>query len=412
VTEEKKLRTHFLILGTFLPEDILKDVFIKDTFPHVQDYKFIKNFVSSLIYTKKVNLSFVSYLNVSDYPFFPQKIVKKIVWSTKINNEELSGISVPFINTPISKVITRFFSMLFYGYKTLLKNKKTQGIIVYGAYLPSLVSGYILSKTFKVPLIGILTDPPALSNSRDNKIKKYLRKIEKILTSLFLKKVNKLIVVNENLAIDFSPQTPYIVVNGFIDRHEFSNAKNKDENIETNKNTIIFAYTGSIEKKYGIKELVEGFLKASVENAVLEICGRGDFDNELREISKNYRNIIYHGFVLPDKALEIQRRAHFLINTRPLNESYTKYSFPSKMLEYMASGKPIITTLLPGMEPYKDFLIILEDNNPETISKIIRKLCLDDYSKYIAIGIKAKEFVLKNNTIEALGEKILNFLLF
>lgn len=55
------------------------------------------------------------------------------------------------------------------------------------------------------------------------------------------------------------------------------------------------------------------------------------------------------------------------MNPRPNNESYTKYSFPSKDIEYLLSGKPTVAFLLDGMpECYRDFLYVIDQNKEIT----------------------------------------------
>ena len=50
-----------------------------------------------------------------------------------------------------------------------------------------------------------------------------------------------------------------------------------------------------------------------------------------------------------------------LVNPRPDNEEYTRYSFPSKNIEYLLTGKPVVAYLLSGMpEVYQDFMCTID----------------------------------------------------
>ena len=54
---------------------------------------------------------------------------------------------------------------------------------------------------------------------------------------------------------------------------------------------------------------------------------------------------------------------------------YTKNSFPSKNMEYMVSRTPIMTTKLPGMpEKYDPYVYFIEDESPDGIANVLRKV--------------------------------------
>ena len=69
-------------------------------------------------------------------------------------------------------------------------------------------------------------------------------------------------------------------------------------------------------------------------------CGYVDLDlieSLLKKLQKDKR-IIYWGVVEQKHVFEMQQQATLLVNPRKGHEEYTKYSFPSKTMEYMASG--------------------------------------------------------------------------
>ena len=92
-----------------------------------------------------------------------------------------------------------------------------------------------------------------------------------------------------------------------------------------------------------------------------------------------------------------------MVNPRPTNEEYTKYSFPSKNMEYMVSGTAVLTTDLPGMpEKYKQHVYLIEDESVDGICKVLRRIAEFNEEDVINKGRMAREFVLseKNNKIQ------------
>jgi glycosyltransferase involved in cell wall biosynthesis len=278
-------------------------------------------------------------------------------------------------------------------------------------HVPFMLIGYLLSKLYCLDYIAIWTDPPSVRSERDSFLKSRLRYIELFVSKLLMRKASKVVSVTKHLAQDFAPQKPYLVIEGIIDQSEIIANRNEENRKDCNSNEIKIVYTGSLSKRYGVKNIVEGFKLVKDDNILLEIYGRGDYEKELTEVCSKNNKIIYKGFVSNEEARDAQRKADFLINARSANDEYTKYTFPSKTLEYMLSGTPLITTLLPGMpENYKDYLLLLENNDPKTICEMLQNAIKLDRKQRNSIGYKALKFA-KSKNYKNQGEKITKFIL-
>ncbi|MGL4865845.1 MAG: glycosyltransferase, partial [Cetobacterium sp.] len=320
------MKDEYLYIGFAVPQEEMEKHFKNDPFPSIQSNKFNWNIIKGLEYSKKYKIAYICATQVSNFPLYPKKYFSKKIWNVNIFGGEVRILEIPYINTEILKIITRFLSVMFYGVKEILKLKNRKGIIVCDIHIPFMLSGYILSKIFRVKYIAIWTDPPALSNERESGIKSKLRKIELNIAKFLMKRVDKVIAMTKYLYQDFAPGKPNLIVEGIVDELEICNKE-----AEKNNHEIKIVYTGSLEKRYGIENIVKGFQLINKENIVLEIYGRGDYEKELKSISETNTRIKYFGFVNNKKILNIQRSANFLINARDEKEKYTRYSFPSKM---------------------------------------------------------------------------------
>ena len=136
----------------------------------------------------------------------------------------------------------------------------------------------------------------------------------------------------------------------------------------------------------------------------------GDMENEMPAYMKRDNRIVYKGIVLNNEIVQIQEEATLLINPRPTTEEFTKFSFPSKNMEYMVSGTPMVTTKLPGMPPeYYEYVFLFEDETVEGMADTLKNILLRSDAELSCLGSKAQQFVLnsKSNYIQA--ERILNF---
>ncbi|MFF2755787.1 glycosyltransferase [Psychrobacillus sp. NPDC058041] len=402
------MKQNFLFLGFAIPDEEMKEVLSIDKLPAIQTHKFNWNLIKGVEIYDTFNFTYISARPISDYPFFPQKKIKSKEWKVDIFDKKIEILEICFHNSSIFKIVTRFFSGLYYSIKKYHKEKNKSGVIVYSVHVPFMIIGYFISKIYKVDYIVIWTDPPAVQNGRESFMKKKLRGVERFFSRHLMKRVSKVIALTKYLAEDFAPNKPYLVIEGIIDEKDI-NLNTKDEQ-NGELNVIKVVYTGSIEKRYGIKNIVEGFQFIKDDNIILEIYGHGDYEEELEKVCTINNNIRYKGFIPNKDILKIQREADFLINARSAEDEYVKYSFPSKTLEYMLSGTPLITTMLPGIpDEYKDYIILLENNDPQNISETLHRVKRLNKQERINIGMNALEFAKSKNYVKQ-GRKIINFL--
>ena len=158
---------------------------------------------------------------------------------------------------------------------------------------------------------------------------------------------------------------PYCVIDGLY------SVKNKFEDaIENSGKTMV--YTGSLHREYGICELLSAFCCEESEDWKLIIAGSGNAEDEVKKAEKEQSNIVFLGTLQMPEILKLQREATILVNPRPVDGIDAKYSFPSKTMEYMLSGRPVFMNLLPGMDPiYADYLLTPERFQTDSFKKAL-----------------------------------------
>lgn len=168
-------------------------------------------------------------------------------------------------------------------------------------------------------------------------------------------------------------------------------------------------YTGTLNRELGIGLLLDAFRNHT--DAQLWLCGRGDMENEVRDAAANHPAIRYFGFVPQKQALALQARAAVLINPRTSDGLYTRYSFPSKTLEYMRSGKPVLCCKLEGIpDEYDAFLYYIQPQTADGIIRAVGDLLALLPEERERMGERAREFALTHKNSRAQGKRIYDFL--
>ena len=156
----------------------------------------------------------------------------------------------------------------------------------------------------------------------------------------------------------------------------------------------IFMYIGALTEHGGINNLASAFTSLEDENAELWICGRGE-NNQLQELANREDRIKLMGFLSDDKIYKMAFQATFFVNPRPLGFGPNKLNFPSKLLLYLAFGKPVISTISLGMSlEYSSVVIKIEDESKASIIRSLElslKMDNDIYEEICKKVVKFKE---------------------
>ena len=212
--------------------------------------------------------------------------------------------------------------------------------------------------------------------------------------------------MRERLPIGNKPTT---VLEGIYNQGDEKQMDDESKTSEFAEKYIL--YTGTLARRYGIMNLVHAFSRTNLKDVKLYICGEGETKTEILEYVKNNPRIVYKGLVKRDEALHIQRNAMLLVNPRTPEGEFTKYSFPSKTMEYLASGVPTLLYRLPGIpNEYYDYCFSLTDISIDALTNKIEQILNTDYNELRIIGKQARNFILDKKNPKQQTKKIIDLI--
>jgi len=328
------------------------------------------------------------------------------------HKEEENGIQIKYIPSPnfrafriVWLLVYCFFKVLFWGIK-----RKKDKVVICDVLNVSACTGVILAtRIANVPCVGIVTDMPGIGVGNDdaNTNKKERVSFATRINRWYLDKFTHYVFLTEqmNNAIN-TKHRPYIVMEGLVDVN-MTIPKNNQK-----KDKRIVIYAGGLYERYGLKLLVDGFIKADVENTELWLYGNGPFVESLATYCENHPNIIYKGIRPNEEVVEAELKATLLVNPRPTHEEFTMYSFPSKNMEYMVSGTPVLTTILPGMpkEYYPYVYLFDKGETTEGYAEVLRHVLTLPDEELQEKGMKARNWVLENKNNIKQAKRITEFI--
>ena len=200
---------------------------------------------------------------------------------------------------------------------------------------------------------------------------------------------------------------PFLIVEGQV-----------DEGMGRTQNTLsgkypekVCLYAGMLYRLYGVDKLVRAFLRVTDPEARLFLYGTGDAEEDIRAAMARDNRIRLMGLAGNETVVAAEVRSTLLINPRPTEGAYAAYSFPSKNLEYMASGTPVLTTCLAGIpEEYEAYTYLFRDESEEGMARTLSQVLSLSRETLHEKGEAAKAFVLGEKTNTRQAGRILAFM--
>lgn len=278
-------------------------------------------------------------------------------------------------------------------------------IIVYTPHTPFIqAANWAKRKDPRIKICMVVPDLPQYMDLSESlsPIYKFLKSIDLKQFAKENKTVDSYILLTEQMADALNVgDRPYRVVEGIYE------ATNGVSNKRVGIKTIV--YTGKLNLAFGATNLVKAFHSIQNANIRLVICGSGEAKNEIAQIAAKDSRIDFKGQVTSDEARKCILDGDILVNPRPNDSIYTKYSFPSKIIDYLATGNPVIAFELDGMPKiYKDFIYYIPENNIESIAKTIQRVINADPKEIQVRTNKALQYINYKLSREEVAKSIIN----
>ena len=105
------------------------------------------------------------------------------------------------------------------------------------------------------------------------------------------------------------------------------------------------------------------------------------------------------------------KSSRVLINPRPASLPEHRYNFPSKILEYLAVGRPVISTATSDVaKEYGAYLILLDTETPQALAHLIESVFARSDAELDGIGERGRRYVLAERNWKVLSQHVVRFL--
>lgn len=318
--------------------------------------------------------------------------VDRTINNSKVKIIRTAHLQIPYIRR-LSSLITNFFQIL----KIIRKDRPD--IIICYSMSNGLIS-LVLAKLFNIQFIFHYID----ILHRLVVIKK-VQFIAKIITKILFKYADQIIVLtkfqlNRVYNEGANPEKIRVLPNGIsinntiISQEKYMQLKKK---FEIKDDDFVIFFMGWLYDFAGLKEIIDYYdykIKTDFFNIKFLILGDGGIYNSLFKYVKEIKAdwVIFAGRVPFSEITEYIALADLCLLSFEIND-ITKEITPSKIIEYMAMKKPVLSNSLPGvvLEIGRNNGVIFAKNQKDLIRRI--ELLSHNKEKLIEIGQRGYKLV-------------------
>jgi len=283
--------------------------------------------------------------------------VKSLGWKTKINGRVLSLSKITLFTpqvSPGSSLGRAIHFLLGFFFISRAIREFAPDIVVSYAFPTFGLQGLYASRRARVPYLSRVIDV-------SHKIRKFaapgiIRFLERrIYAGCDWLSANNCALLGyccqmASRQINFSVELPPLNISHFSSQSSLNHKVKSALGIPIGSKVIL--YMGTFFYFSGLSEVIRSFSYARKQNEYLVLVGGGEQDSELRQLVRDLdleRVVIFTGYVTFEDLPKFLAIATVAINPM-LKSTVSQFGFPNKVLQYMASAKPVSSTRLKSLE--------------------------------------------------------------
>lgn len=369
------------------------------------------SFIDGLDFLLENPLTLVSCLFVGSYPVNHRfsRVQKQIFHHKPESVDYLVGFN--------NRVVIRHFSMLKNTWRTMIEllkddSLKPEILLVYSTNYINIEIARRIKKRFEnIKVVIIVPDLMIYTSQRFGRLspRGLFRSFQDWLARRVLPKLDGYIFLTKPMAEYYGITNNYLVIEGVADQSIIESHRTTLSDEDGKKRRIV--YTGGLSELYGVKNLLDAFRMIEGDEYELILCGDGELSSAMHKYTDLDPRIQYLGILPRQDVLELQRSATILVNPRRDEAEYTAYSFPSKIIEYMSSGVPVICYKLRGIpDEYDEFLIYFRGCSVSDIRNGLVDACDISQKGRLMIGRRAYDFIKEKKSAKKQMIRVLDYL--
>jgi glycosyltransferase involved in cell wall biosynthesis len=217
-----------------------------------------------------------------------------------------------------------------------------------------------------------------------------------------------LTVVSDAIRDDLAGGRPTLRLEGGVSRRMLQELPHANR---TENDPFTVTAAGSLTEVNGIRLLLAALRTMPDFRMRVRIAGSGPLEQEVRKAASLDSRIEFLGLVGHDRVLELYASSDLLLNVRLTRALHTRWFFPSKLLEYLASGTAVLSTCTGHVEEeFGTFVYLLREESPGALGATLLQIASLPPEERRRRGRDARDYMLRHKSWDAQGIRLAEFI--
>jgi glycosyltransferase involved in cell wall biosynthesis len=348
-------------------------------------------------------------LSLASYPAWPRGR-RLIVRKRRVNlGEGLSATLLPYINvTPLKQVITGLgvlAALLRWGF---IHRHEQRVVITFNLSVPPGLFTLLGARVIGATLVGSLNDINVPGHTVPDTV---FTRLDFHLHRALIPLLDGHVAIADSIMRDFAPGRSYVRLEGGITPEILSRTRPLPLVDDAPGHPFTAVAAGRLNEANGISVMLEALELMRGANVRLIIVGDGPLRQSVIAAAARDPRLDYRGLLSFEEVLEVYNQADVLLNVRLTRAMNTKYFFPSKVMEYLATGRPVISTCTGhASHEFGAFCYLLEDETPAGLSAMLRRVAADSWTERARRGHSGRAYMSLEKTWDAQTAHLADYL--
>jgi glycosyltransferase involved in cell wall biosynthesis len=317
---------------------------------------------------------------------------------------------LPFVNvTPVKQILIgleTLFCLIQWGWRK--RRVRHRVVLTYNLTVPPGLFTLLGARLARAKAIVSVNDIFVPGETAPTSA---LWRLDMALQRWLLPKFDGHLAVSDQIAKDFFPGRRFCRVEGGVDRTFLERTARTSASTGRPSDSFVMVSAGWLNEVNGIPLMLAAFDKLRPSNFRLRIAGSGPLASFVGEAARRDPRIEFLGSLDHARVADLYRTADLLLNVRLTKAVDTRYFFPSKLIEYLASGVPTITTSFAHVEPeFAGLVYILHEESPEALAELVSFVVSRTPQERNALAERAREYATANKTWDVQASKVVKYI--
>lgn len=311
---------------------------------------------------------------------------------------------MPLVNLPVVRECVRLMSLAVAMFKWAICNRKSSRVVVvYNIFFPQAIFMRILTWIARIKLVTIIYELGTIQGYHVNLWHRLFNMgLMHRLGIWCIPRFDGLLPISDAIVRDYAPGRHYLRVDGGLTRQVVSQLF---ELVLGDGKTFKMMFAGGVNHWNHINDIL-AFMKTNQDPRLrLWIAGWGANVPDVQSAAESDSRIAFLGTLDHEALFRKYAEADVLLNLRDMSDPALAYHYPSKLLEILVTGKPVITTNTNHTrEAYGHICKVID--SIDGFGDAVKGLMNMSAEERCAYGKRAREWMLANKTWRAQGPAI------